>query len=169
MVAITGSHEEQIEWGKKGIREAEVGNVTGWLGPLWNNLGATYEEMEKFDNSLNAYLKAREYHHKYGSEMNAVIADWAVGHGYINLKNYDEAERWLTPVLSRFEELNDNEFIGLTSRELGEIAFARGGFAEAYEKFVRAETLLKEAGMDEWDAKGYQKILDRITECETQK
>ncbi|MCP4633692.1 MAG: hypothetical protein GY855_12255, partial [candidate division Zixibacteria bacterium] len=39
MAAITGNPEQQVAWGLKGIKAAEEGNVTGWLGPLWNNLG----------------------------------------------------------------------------------------------------------------------------------
>lgn len=76
MVAITGKPEEQIEWGKKGIKEAEAGNITRWLGPLWNNLGATYEDMGKYKEALEAYLKAREYHWRYGDEKNKLVADW---------------------------------------------------------------------------------------------
>jgi tetratricopeptide (TPR) repeat protein len=169
MVAITGNHELQVEWGLKGIKEAEAGNVTGWLGPLWNNLGATYEEMKEYEKSLEAYLKAHEYHHKYSDELSAVISDWAVGHAYVNVENYDEAEKWLTPVLAKFEEMENGEFIGFTCKELGEVAFARGDTDTAHKHFVRAEKLLKEAGMDKWDAYGYQKLVDKISECEGHK
>jgi len=165
MVAITGSLEEQVEWGRKGIAEAEAGDVTGWLGPLWNNLGATYEHMEKYDSSLAAYLKAREYHHQYGTEIGKVIADWAVGHAYVNLEQYDEAEKWLEPALARFEALEDNEFIGLTCMELGEVAYARSHFEEALAYFERAEKLLSEAGMADWDEAGYNRLVERIDQC----
>ena len=162
MVAITGTHKEQVEWAHKGIKEAEAGDVTGWLGPLWNNLGATYEEMGQFDSSLEAYTKAREYHYKYGSERNKFIADYAVGHILVKLKKFEEAGQWLQPVLTKCEEAHDDEFVGLTCRDLSDIGAASGNYKEAYELMVRARDLLKAAEMDKWDPDGYNQMLDRI-------
>jgi len=164
MVAITGTPQEQVEWGKKGIEQAMAGNVTAWLGPLWNNLGATYEEMCRFDSSLEAYRKAREYHYAHGTDRNKVLADYAVGHALFNLKEYDEAGQWLHPVLAEFEEMREDEFIGLTCHDLGEISYASGNYKEAYDLFVRAGELLKKADMDRWDSAGYNRLIERIEE-----
>ncbi len=164
MVAITGTSEEQVTWAHKGIREAEEGNITGWLGPLWNNLGATYEDMERYDSAYQAYLKAREYHYLYGTERNKVIADYAVGHILVKLGRFDEAGEWLKPVLVQCEAAEDHEFVGLTCRDLGEIGFASANYQQALDFYVRAERLLKEAGMDEWDPEGYRELFDRIGE-----
>jgi tetratricopeptide (TPR) repeat protein len=166
MVAITGSHEEQVEWAKKGIKEAEVGDVTGWLGPLWNNLGVTYEEMEQFDSSLEAYMKAREYHHKYGTDRNKVIADWAVGHILVKLGKFEEAGEWLRPVLAQCEKAQDHEFVGLTCRDLSEIGAASGNYKEAYAFMLRAHKLLKEAEMDQWDPDSFRQMEERLAELE---
>ncbi len=162
MVAITGTQDEQVEWGKKGIKEAETGQITRWLGALWNNLGATYEDMGRYDSSLEAYMKAREYHYKYGTDRNKVIADYAVGHALVNLKRFQEAGQWLRPVLTQCEQAHDDEFIGLTCRDLGEIGVASGNYQEALDLLVRARDILKSAQMDQWDPDGYRKILDQI-------
>ncbi len=164
MVAITGTPEEQIEWGLKGIKEAERGEVTSWLGPLWNNLGATYEDQQQYDKALEAYKNAREYHWRFGTESNKMIADWAVGHAYLLAGDLDSAKQWLRPVLSWCERLENGEFIGLTCRDLGEIDMRDGHHTSALDHLVRAERLLKEAGMDSWDSDGYNKLLDRIEE-----
>lgn len=164
MAAITGTPEEQVEWAYKGIREAESGGVTGWLGPLWNNLGATYEDSEQYDSAYQAYLKARDYHYKYGTERNRVIADYAVGHILVKLGKYKEAGDWLKPVLAQCEAAEDHEFIGMTCRDLGEIGYASGNYREALDFYERAQSLLKEAGMGEWDPDGYGELLDRIRE-----
>jgi len=164
MVAITGTPAEQVEWAYKGIREAESGDVTGWLGPLWNNLGATYEDMGRYDSAYQAYLEAREYHYRYGTERNKVIADYAVGHILVRLGRYEKAGDWLKPVLAQCEAAEDHEFIGLTCRDLGEIGYASGNYREALDFYERAESLLNEAGMDEWDPDGYGELLDRIRE-----
>ncbi len=162
MVAITGSPQEQIEWGRKGIAEAETNHIDRWLGPLWNNLGATYEDMNQYDSALAAYKKAREYHYKYGTARNKVIADYAVGHILVKLGRFDEAGEWLRPVLTQCEETQDHEFIGLTCRDLGDIGAASGKYDQALELYVRAKALLEEVHMDEWDPKGYRDLLDRI-------
>ena len=164
MVAITGTPQEQVEWGKKGIDQAMAGNVTAWLGPLWNNLGATYEEMGRFDSSLEAYRKAREYHYSHGTDRNKVLADYAVGHALCNLKKYEAAGQWLRPVLTKFEEMREDEFIGLTCRDLGEISYVSGDYKEAHALFVRAGELLKKADMDTWDSAGYSELILRIDE-----
>lgn len=167
MVVLTGSPEEQVEWGKRAISEAESGNVSKWLGPLWNNLGAGYEERGQYDSALEAYTKARHYHWQNGTEKNKLVADWAVGHIYLLLKRYDDAASWLRPVITWAERVKDTEFIGLALRDLAEVDLAGGKRDYAHSGFVRAEVLLKEAGMPEWDAAGYQKIQNRIKETES--
>jgi tetratricopeptide (TPR) repeat protein len=162
MVAITGDHETQVEWGLKGIKEAEEGNVTGWLGPLWNNLGGTYDELGEYEKSLDAYMKARDYHYKYGNHRSQVIADWAVGHAQRMNGNFDEAEKWVKPLLPKFEEMKDGEFIGWCEKELGEIAVGRGDTTSAIEHLTKAEVKLKEAGMPDWRPDEYEKLVKRI-------
>ncbi len=162
MIALLGDADNQIKWGIKGIKAAEEAGETRWLGPLWNNLGATYEEMGREYEALEAYIKARKYHYMHGATINKAIADWAIGHMYVKIGDYINGAEWLDPILPTFEKLGDEEFIGLTCKEIGEIKFANKEYQEALDLFTRAEALLKKAGMDEWDAKGYQHIVARI-------
>lgn len=164
MIGITGTVDEQIEWGLKGIKEAEAGQVTSWLGPLWNNLGWTYEHNGRPEESLDAYINARKHHYKYGTTRNKVIADWAVGHAFRLVGDWTNAAKEMRPLLNSFEEMKDDEFVGLTCLELGEIELNSKNKAEAHKHFVRAEKLLKEAGMDEWDAETYKKLAARVEE-----
>ena len=167
MMAIVGTPEQQVEWGKKGIAEAEAGNVSGLLGPLWNNLGATYEKMGKYPESLAAYLKAREYHWLHGNEWNKLVADWAVGHAYRLAGDLKQAGQWLRPVLAWCERINEVEFTGWSCKDLGEIEFAEGNYKAALNYLVRAEKHLRESGMPDWDAKGFQKLVGRIDEAKS--
>jgi tetratricopeptide (TPR) repeat protein len=162
MIALTGTSDQQIEWGLKGIQEAETGNIIGWLGPLWNNLAATYEDQHRYQDALEAYRKAREYHWRYGNEKNKLIADWAIGHTERLLGNLDSAAQWLRPVLAWCERIDDVEFTGLTQRELGEIELARGNSQAALDYFQNAAVKLKEAGMPDWDSSGYAELLQKI-------
>lgn len=164
MVAITGTPEMQIEWGKKGIKEAETGNVTKWLGPLWNNLGATYEDMGKYKEALEAYLKARDYHYRYGDEKNKLVADWAVGHAYRLNGDIAQAEHWLSPVLTWCQRIGETEFEGMTDREFGEIALSESNPDSALSYFSKAEEKLRQAGMPDWDSAGFAKLQNQIAE-----
>ncbi len=162
MVAITGTSEQQIEWGKKGIAEAEAGNIPRYLGALWNNLGWTYEDLGRYSEAVDAYTKAREYHWKYGDERNKLIADWAVGHACRLNGEYDKAEVWLRPLPDWCRKIDETEFLGFSLKELGHLSLGREDTAEAVNYFVEAEKNLKVAGMPEWDAEGYNKLLGEI-------
>ena len=163
MVAIVGGPEEQVEWRLKGIKEAEAGNVTRWLGPLWNNLGWTYESTGKYKESVEAYIKAREYHYKYSDEKSKLMADWALGHAYRLNGQVDSAAQWITPdLLAKFETLGDDEFQGWVFKELGEIAILRSEPDSALAFLVRAEEKLRAADVPNWDAEGFKKLQEQI-------
>ncbi|MFQ5868551.1 MAG: tetratricopeptide repeat protein [Candidatus Zixiibacteriota bacterium] len=171
MVAITAGHEEQIVWARKGIEAVEAGNIDGWLGPLWNNLGWTYDEMGQFQESLEALTKAREYHYKVGDEHAKLVADWSVGHAYRKLGELDAALEWLRPVLARAEKRyaadrnpDTAEWVGHSCKELGEIAVAQGKLEEGLKYLERARDELTVAKMPEWDPEGFKKLSDRIAE-----
>jgi len=166
MAAIVETPEMQVTWARKGIAEAEAGNMTGWLGPLWNNLGATFEDMEKYPEALEAYLSAREYHWRYGDEMNKLIADWAVGHAYRLTGQFEKAAEWIRPVLAWSRRIKADEFTGWSYKELAEIELAGKNHKEAHESMKMAAEYLGKADMPDWDAEGYREILDRIKKLE---
>ncbi len=171
MVAITGSTDKQIEWGKKGIVAAEKGEMEGWLGPLWNNLGNTYQDAGRFDDAVVAFIKARHYHWKVGQEINKLIADWAVGMAYRRAGDAKKAILWIRPVLAwserRYAEKKAPDtagWVGFSRREMGELAALDGKTAEALAHLRKAKTFLVEADMPKWGAKGFKKLEARITE-----
>ena len=171
MVAITAPPEEQIQWGLKGIEAAEQGGIEGWLGPLWNNLGWTHDDLGRHQEALEALLKAREYHWKLGTEMNKLIADWSVGHAYRMVGEHETAARWMRPVLAWSERLyaaerspDAAEWIGHSCRELAELALQREDLPEALDYLRRAREKLQEAGMPQWDTDGFDELSRQIEE-----
>ncbi len=173
MVAIVSDMNDRIEWGLKGIKAAEEGNITEWLGPLWNNHGWNLDEMGKYDQSLAALLKAREYHYQSQDEMSRLIADWSVGHAYRMVGQLDTAQAWIMGVydkaISRYENdpsPENAEWVGFANKELGEIALARNQYRKALEYLKAARTRLGEAGMPDWDMKGYEELDNRIADLE---
>ena len=170
MVAITADNNGQIEWGLKGIREAEAGQIDRWLGPLWNNLAATYEDSGRLKESLEAYLKARGYHYKFSDPKSKLIADWAVGHSYRINGDLKNAEIFINDsLLTRFGSLGETEFEGWTLKELGELALAKSKAETALAYLVRGAEKLKAVDMPNWDPDGFQKLQEQIDSLQTAK
>ncbi len=173
MVAITGTPGQQVEWGRKGIQAAEAAGDEGWLGPLWNNLGWTYDREGKFGEALDALRRARHFHWKLGSELAKLIADWAVGHALRQVGNPTEALAWIRPVLAWAERRQIEqptpeaaEWVGHACRELGEIRIALGDREEGLRLLRRAREELQRADMPRWDAADFSRLQERITEVE---
>jgi tetratricopeptide (TPR) repeat protein len=168
-LAIVVPPIEQPAWALKGIAAAELLKDDSWLAVLWNNLGATYEDLKQYDNMVDAYLKAREYHHRTGTPLQKMIADWAVGHGYRLSGKLAEAETWLGKALAQAQDLHAKdplrdtaEWVGWCKKDLGETALARGRKAAALELLKSARALLVEAGIDRSWPEGFKAVDDAL-------
>lgn len=169
MITLTGTMDERVEWGLRGIEAAEKGNVEGWLAPLWNNLGWTYNDLGRYKESLDALMKAREYHYKKGDDKSKLIADWSVGHAYRMNGQLDSAATWMQNVhewsTRRYsaESVPGNaEWVGFSFKELGELALANGDRKAALDDFTEAKKYFTEAGMQNWDARGFEELSQKI-------
>ena len=167
MVAITGTHDQQVAWGLKGIEAAEKGGMEGWLGPLWNNLGNTYDELGQQEKALEAFKKARHYHWKGEGEHRKLVADWAVGMAYRKCGKLKEAKQWLRPVLAWamrrwLEEKTPErgEWVGLASMDLGLVALAEGRKDAARLDLDRAHHLLAAVKMEEWHPAAWKELTE---------
>jgi tetratricopeptide (TPR) repeat protein len=168
-VALVVPLDEQPAWALKGIDAAERMKDEGSLAVLWNNLGATYEDLKQYDKMVQAYLKAREYHHATGGPLQKMIADWAVGHGYRLAGNLAEAENWLRKTLPLTEAAyakdprpDSAEWVGWCKKDLGETLLARGEKAKALDLLRQARASLVEAGMDKHWPEGFKSVDDAI-------
>lgn len=161
-IAIVVPPEEQTAWALKGIDAAERLKDAGMLAILWNNLGATYEDLKQHDKMLEAYLKAREYHHQSGGPLQKMIADWAVGHGYRLAGKPADAEAWLRKALPQALDLRDPEWIGWCKKDLGQTLVARGDKAKGLEFLKEARPALLEAGMDKHWPEGFKDLEDAL-------
>jgi len=172
MVAITAPTEDQIKWAHKGIAAAEAGNLTGWLGPLWNNLGWTHDEAGNHAEALKALIEARKYHYESERDLPKLIADYSVGVQYRKLGQLDEAMRWLKPAMEWAERLyaskptpDHAEWVGFTHKDMGELHRQRDeSTSDARSHFEIAVAKLREAKMPEWDADGFAELEKRVSE-----
>lgn len=169
MMTITGGMEERVDWGIRGIEAAEKGNLESWLAPLWNNLGWTYNDLGRYEESLEALKKARDYHYKKENELAKLIADWSVGHAYRMPGQLDSASTWMNGVydwsVKRYDEdskAENAEWLGFSHRELGDIALAQGDRKTALDHLKKAKKYLTEAGMPDWDVKGFEELSKKL-------
>ncbi len=170
MIAIVAPSEERFEWSRKGIAMAEAGELTGWLGPLWNNMGWDYVDAGEYDRGLEALERAREYHYKSGEDLPRLIADYSVAHVKRLRGDLDVAEEEMQATLDLATRMRDEghgdalEWMGFSRWDLGEIAVAEGDAARGLELMRTALKELEQAGMRRWDPDGWQEKQWRITE-----
>lgn len=163
MVAIVAeAPEDQIEWGKLGIEAAEKTENERWLGPLWNNLAGTYFEQKDYQNALDCYLKAREFHWRYSDETGKLFADYHVGMTYRLLGELEKAGQWLRPVLAWAERLENHSAIGQACEDLGEIEASKGNKQAALKYLNRARDEYKTEGFDTTWSEIWENINNRI-------
>jgi tetratricopeptide (TPR) repeat protein len=164
MVAIVGNPDEQIQWGQKGISLAEETGEDRWLGPLWNNLAITYSEVPDWDKCVDAFTKAREYHWKYGEEINKLYADYHVGWAFRMRGDNDKALKWLRPSLAWAERLENNNVIGQACEDIGEIEIAQGDKDDGLRLLKRALSCFEKEGYPDFSPEIYQHLKERIAE-----
>ncbi len=170
-IALLGDLAQALEWTPRALRAAEAAGDERWQGVLWNNLGWSYHDAGRHAEAYDALVHARRFHQRGGDLRAARIADWSVACAARHLGRLAEARAALEPVLAWAEErqraepsADGAEWLGLTQRELGELALLEGRRGAAREHLERAARLLAEAGMDEWDAAGLAALRERVAE-----
>jgi len=167
MLAIVGETvEEQIEWGRKGIAIAESSESENWLGPLWNNLGATYYDSARYVEALDCYLKARDFHWRFSDERAKLIADYSIGMTYRMLEQFESALQWLRPSLAWAERLGDASAIGQAAHDLGEVYLAMQNKGEGLRLLHQAREAYRKAGYETTHPDIWGQINKRIQQVE---
>ncbi len=164
--AIVAPPQEQVEWARRGIEAAEAAGDEKWLAVLWNNLGATFEDLKRYPEALEAYVKAREYHHRTGDALNHLIADWAVGHASRLAGKPAEARTWLEGALRQARERRADEWIGYSLQDLAELALSEGRRQEGLAGLRNAREAFAAAGLAESWPEGWSRLETRIAELE---
>jgi tetratricopeptide (TPR) repeat protein len=164
MIGITGSDKERVEWSLKGIEVAEKSGSTSSLGPLWNNLAVTYSELNDYEKTYDAFVKAREYHWRYGNETNKLYADYQIGWVLRMKGDYDRAMTWLRPSLAWAERLENYDVMAQASQDIGEVMIAKGAGSVGLEYLRRAEEYFRKAGYEQSGPDILTKLTARMAE-----
>lgn len=165
MLAIAAPPEAQLEWAFRGIEFAEQSadaRARGWLGPLYNNLGWTLHDAERYDEALEVFSKALAWREEQGSEPEIHIAKWAIARTLRSLGRYDEALYIQHKLRARLEETGQED--GYVDEELGECLLALGRLDDARPHFANAYRLLSQ---DPWLKESEPKRIQRLQELGT--
>jgi len=168
-LAIVVPLEEQPAWALKGIQAAEQLQDDAQLAVLWNNLGATYEDLKQYDPMLDAYQKAQKYHAKSGGPLQKLIADWAIGHAFRLKGEPGPAQEWLRKSLAQAEDLRRRdptapaaEWLGWSKKDLGELWMDQGNPAKGLALLKEARAHLVESGIEKDWPEGLRALDETI-------
>ena len=170
MLAIVGTDDEKIEWSLKTIEAAENADEIGWLGPLWNNLGWTYDERDETEKALEALTNAQKYHYMGESDHAKMVADFGVAHALRRVGKLEEARKLLDKTMSWADERlmhtpegNDElEWMGWGHVNNGDLLQDEGKPAEALAEYEKGRPYLIKAGIENWGKDWLKKVDDKI-------
>ena len=174
MNALVAPREEHFEWAHKGIAMAEAGELTGWLGPLWNNMGWDYVDAGDYEEGLEALEKARIYHYETGQQLSKLIADYSVAHVKRKMGDIAVAKTELQGIFDRASAMQEAghldaiEWMGFSRWELAEIAVTEGDNQTAVALMNQALGELEQADMPRWDPDDWQEKQARLAEISGQ-
>ncbi|HEV3309294.1 MAG TPA: tetratricopeptide repeat protein [Chloroflexota bacterium] len=81
MLAVVESPEKQIEWGLLGLKIAQKTTnkrAADWQGPLYNNLGWTYYDLERYADALPLFQASLAWREEQRDERGTKIAAGAL-------------------------------------------------------------------------------------------
>ena len=174
-VAIAADRKTREAWAKKGIAAAEAAGESGWLGPLWNNLGWDYIDEGRYDEALHALKEAQMAHHVGGHPISALISDYSVGFALRMTGDYALARGIQEGVhKSALRALDDGdgqmlEWVAQSRRELGELDALEGRTAEGADRMEEAIAELKQTDFMQWGGELMKEYEARLAELRAQK
>ncbi len=150
MVAIATSGEEALEWNQRAMAIAE--NATDararkWLGSLYNNIGWTLHDMDRFEDALLTFEKAVVFRQENGGGEPLLIAKWCVARTLRSLGRDTEALTIQEELLAARDGTNPTGYVfeelAWLNHKQGNQAEAKKYFALAYERLSKDTWLQK--------------------------
>jgi len=160
MVAIVSPTETQSEWNEKALALAEISpdpRAQRWRGSLYNNIGWTYHNQQRYSEALTIFEKALAFRRESGTGESARIAEWCVARTLRSLGRIDEAlaiQRGHLAALAR-----ENRTSPYVHEELGECLLLLGQVAEAHQYLQLA---YNELSHDPWLAEKEPERIARL-------
>jgi len=151
MMGIVNMPELQLSWNLRALKIAETSDdnrVKGWLGPLYNNIGWTYHDLDRYEDALELFIKGYDWRVSVNDKNGARIGKWTIGRAQRSLKRYDEALKTQMEVQDDFVQagLEPDGYLYEEMAELhlvkGQADIARKYFELAWEKLSKDKWML---------------------------
>ena len=175
LLASAGDREQRIAWTRTGIEAATKAQLSGWLGPLWMNLGTLYMDSESYVQAVSAFEAAQAALAPTDDVESKMFTDYAYGVALRKSGRPAEARRAMSSAHAyaqeRLVELRNKarmEWVGKTLRELGEIDLAEGARERGLERMREAHEKLELSGLPKRDPERWKTLTDRLAEVEAE-
>lgn len=161
MLGIVAQPDQAIAWHIKAMEMAEAASdakARRWLGPLYNNLAWTYNDIGEHEKALSIFIKDIAFRESLGLPFEASIARWSQAATLRLLGRIEEALKiQLSLVDHPLRQRNEAE--GYTHEEIGECLLLLGRATEAAPHFAIA---FERLGTDPWLLTNEKERLDRL-------
>lgn len=168
-LALLAPLDGQVVWARRAISAAQDAGNEALLAILWNNLGLTYDRMDRPMEALASYRRARWYHYRTGTEREKLISDWAVGRALRMAGRDREAFLWLSDVALRAENRwqanpmpDEQEWRGHALQELGEVQAVLGLVPEAIQSLELARRSFLGLEAETLEEGVFDSVVERI-------
>jgi len=161
MMGIVEPIDKQIEWSLKALKIAEISEdqrCKGWLGTLYNNIGWSYHDKNKFEEALIYFQKGLDWRKSINDERGARIAKWTIGRTY---RSMGKIEKALEIQLALKVEIEEKKLPkdGYVFEELAELYLSNNENILSKKYFDLAYTILSQ---DLWLMTNEQDRLKRL-------
>jgi len=157
MMRIIEPPAEALRWNEEAMAYAEASDdpaAKRWLGALYNNMGWTHHDEQRYDKALALFEKGLAWRAERDDVEATRIAKWSVGRALRSLGRHDEAVKLQLELEAERKKADAPD--GFVFEELGELYLKQGDKEKAKAYFAKAYPLLEKF---DWVEK---KRLERI-------
>jgi len=161
MMGIVVPYQQQLEWSLKALdltEKTEDKRAKGWLGPLYNNIGWTYHDLQEYEKALELFEKALKWRREINDEYSIRIQKWNIARTFRSLGRIDEALEIQLALKKEFEEKRLDQD-GYVFEELGELYLIKDNQTKAKKYFKLAFEYLSK---DKWLQQNEPERLKRL-------
>jgi tetratricopeptide (TPR) repeat protein len=160
MLGIIEPADRQLVWNLRALEQAERTldpRARHWVGSLYNNIGWSYHDAQRYDDALAMFQKALQWRTAQGSMREIQIARWCVGRTLRSLQRIEEALLLQRALADELAECGEKD--GYVSEEIAECLLLSGHSDEARGYFALA---YRELSQDAWLAEREPARVERL-------
>lgn len=146
---LLGDHEKGLEYGLLALRTAEkVGDSSAQLYAIYNHLGGTYSDIDRYEDAEKYYIKASALAEKTTDTLGIIAIQKNLANVHMSLKQFHQAliviekmDKKYSPLPFYGRLMLANVYLTCYSK-MGEFELAKPYVKEVLETFSKYDTLL---------------------------